>query len=288
MVRRPALGVLSPAALAGREKSLSVRDHLADIFPAVDGSAPVEWIIAEGLTGYEDAVAFMEDRAAAIAEGESPRAGLARRASAALYRWDLGAGCGPRRARSLSGSPQRAGRAVYLSRTRTAGRLRDARPEPPPAGSAPLRVRARGLADCCARPVQCSRRAAGRPGRGLGAAAGAGRGRRGQDRRHRHSGAALGEFPRDQHQRRTRPQSISPESSPAVSASTGSRAWSILGFRLPCPKSMRFCARRSKRSSARPSALEEGRSYPEVTSADFPPELAASRSKPSRQLHFML
>ena len=31
----------------------------------------VEWITSEGLTGYEDAVAFMEDRAARIAAGEA-------------------------------------------------------------------------------------------------------------------------------------------------------------------------------------------------------------------------
>ena len=33
---------------------------------------PVEWVIAEGLTGYEEAVAFMEARADAIAKGEPP------------------------------------------------------------------------------------------------------------------------------------------------------------------------------------------------------------------------
>ncbi|MDF2813550.1 MAG: lipoate-protein ligase [Microvirga sp.] len=49
----------------------SVRDNLSDTFLAIDGSAPVEWVIAEGLTGYEEAVAFMEVRAAAIAEGRA-------------------------------------------------------------------------------------------------------------------------------------------------------------------------------------------------------------------------
>lgn len=33
---------------------------------------PVQWIKAEGLTGYEEAVAFMEERAAQIAGGEAP------------------------------------------------------------------------------------------------------------------------------------------------------------------------------------------------------------------------
>ncbi|WP_343232579.1 lipoyl(octanoyl) transferase LipB [Microvirga antarctica] len=50
----------------------SLRDHLADRFPAAAGSAPVEWIVADGLTGYEEAVAFMEARAEAIAQGRAP------------------------------------------------------------------------------------------------------------------------------------------------------------------------------------------------------------------------
>jgi lipoyl(octanoyl) transferase len=36
------------------------------------GYAPVEWAIAEGLTPYAEAVAFMEARAEAIAEGKAP------------------------------------------------------------------------------------------------------------------------------------------------------------------------------------------------------------------------
>ena len=36
------------------------------------GPAPVAWDITEGLTGYEDAVARMEQRAAEIAEGRAP------------------------------------------------------------------------------------------------------------------------------------------------------------------------------------------------------------------------
>lgn len=45
------------------------RDDLSGRFFAVDGSAPVCWQVAEGLTGYEEAVAFMEHRAAAIHAG---------------------------------------------------------------------------------------------------------------------------------------------------------------------------------------------------------------------------
>lgn len=50
----------------------SLRDHLVDSFLPAEGSLPVEWAIAEGLTGYDEAVAFMEARAAAIADGRAP------------------------------------------------------------------------------------------------------------------------------------------------------------------------------------------------------------------------
>lgn len=36
------------------------------------GAPPVEWRISEGLVGYEEALAFMEDRVAAIARGAAP------------------------------------------------------------------------------------------------------------------------------------------------------------------------------------------------------------------------
>ncbi len=49
----------------------SLRDNLADAFLAEIGSEPVEWLVAEGLTGYEQAVAFMEERAVAIADGRA-------------------------------------------------------------------------------------------------------------------------------------------------------------------------------------------------------------------------
>ena len=49
----------------------SLRDNLAAAFLAEKDSAPVEWLITEGLTGYEDAEAFMEARAAAIADGRA-------------------------------------------------------------------------------------------------------------------------------------------------------------------------------------------------------------------------
>ena len=40
-------------------------------FQPESGSAPVEWAITDGLVGYEEAVAFMEARAEAIAAGEA-------------------------------------------------------------------------------------------------------------------------------------------------------------------------------------------------------------------------
>jgi lipoyl(octanoyl) transferase len=49
----------------------SLRDHLAETFPAENGSEPVEWAVTEGFTDYDRAVAFMEARAAAIAEGRA-------------------------------------------------------------------------------------------------------------------------------------------------------------------------------------------------------------------------
>lgn len=45
------------------------RNDLSFQFQAADGSPPVEWLIADGLTTYPDAEAFMEARVAAIREG---------------------------------------------------------------------------------------------------------------------------------------------------------------------------------------------------------------------------
>jgi len=48
------------------------RDQIARPMAAPAGAPPVEWVIAEGLTPYEEAVAFMEARAEAIADGKAP------------------------------------------------------------------------------------------------------------------------------------------------------------------------------------------------------------------------
>ena len=50
---------------------VKTRDALAPLLPGGD-LPPVEWVVAEGLTPYEDAVAEMEARVAAIAAGEAP------------------------------------------------------------------------------------------------------------------------------------------------------------------------------------------------------------------------
>ena len=49
-----------------------LRDDLQITLLPLDASAPVEWRVAEGLTPYNDAVEFMETRAAAISRGEAP------------------------------------------------------------------------------------------------------------------------------------------------------------------------------------------------------------------------
>lgn len=51
---------------------VNIRDDLAPRMRAAPGSAPVEWVIAEGLVDYQEAVAEMEARVAAIAAGRAP------------------------------------------------------------------------------------------------------------------------------------------------------------------------------------------------------------------------
>ena len=46
------------------------RSQIATSFHAPPGSPPVAWRIEPGLTGYEEAVAFMEQRAADIRDGK--------------------------------------------------------------------------------------------------------------------------------------------------------------------------------------------------------------------------
>ncbi len=48
---------------------MKTREALAELFLPEPGSAAVEWIMADGLVGYDDAVAEMEMRAGLIADG---------------------------------------------------------------------------------------------------------------------------------------------------------------------------------------------------------------------------
>ncbi|WP_291666662.1 lipoyl(octanoyl) transferase LipB [Bosea sp. (in: a-proteobacteria)] len=50
---------------------VKMREELAVSFLPEGVSEPVEWVVAEGLTGYDEAVAEMEARAALIADGEA-------------------------------------------------------------------------------------------------------------------------------------------------------------------------------------------------------------------------
>jgi lipoyl(octanoyl) transferase len=50
---------------------VKIRDDLADALLPRDGSPPVEWAVTDGLVNYPDAVAEMEARVAAIAEGRA-------------------------------------------------------------------------------------------------------------------------------------------------------------------------------------------------------------------------
>lgn len=51
---------------------MKTREALSEIFVPAPGSPPVEWVVAEGLVGYDDAVAEMERRAGLIADGLAP------------------------------------------------------------------------------------------------------------------------------------------------------------------------------------------------------------------------
>jgi lipoyl(octanoyl) transferase len=51
---------------------VNIRDDLAAAMRAAPGRPPVEWVITEGLINYQEAVADMEARVAAIASGRAP------------------------------------------------------------------------------------------------------------------------------------------------------------------------------------------------------------------------
>jgi lipoyl(octanoyl) transferase len=50
---------------------VKIREELARAMPAAAGSPPVEWAVTEGLVDYQDALAEMDARVAAIASGQA-------------------------------------------------------------------------------------------------------------------------------------------------------------------------------------------------------------------------
>ena len=50
---------------------VNIRDDLAFMLQPAPGSPPVEWAVTDGLVGYDEAMAQMEARVAAIAEGKA-------------------------------------------------------------------------------------------------------------------------------------------------------------------------------------------------------------------------
>jgi lipoyl(octanoyl) transferase len=52
---------------------VNVRNNLAPLLPAAMLD-PVEWIVSDGFVPYADALAFMDDRVAGIADGKAPEA----------------------------------------------------------------------------------------------------------------------------------------------------------------------------------------------------------------------
>ena len=129
----------------------------------------MEWAVAEGLTEYEEAVAFMEARAAAIAEGQARE--LVWLVEHPLYT----AGTSAQAADLVD--PDRfpvhktgQGRAVHLSQSRAARGLCHAGSQAPEPGPSPLRGGPGGLADPDPGCLQHPWRAPGRAGRRLGEA----------------------------------------------------------------------------------------------------------------------
>ena len=225
---------------------------------APDDAPPVEWVVTPGLTQYSDALAEMESRAEAIARGDAPERVWLIEHPPLYTAGHQREGQRPCR-RPVSGSSRRTRRPIHLSRARTAGRLRHARPQAPTARCASLCGLARTLADRDAEGVRRRRRDAREPGWRMGRATrqtgvAAGRNGRGQDRRHRRARAALGDAARRLAQRRSgsyaffRHRPVRHRRSPL---------WRHQS-RRPRPRhdhgaSGRWrCARRSKRCSAQP------------------------------------
>ena len=174
-------------------------------------SPPPEWRIADGLTPYADAVAFMQERVAAIRAGTAPElvwlvehpplytGGTSARA---------GATDGPRPVSHLQYRPRRP---VDLPRARASAWRYVMLDLTRPHGTVPARdvrcyvQRAGGMADPRPRPLQRARRAARRAASASGSPTGW---HRGQDRRHRRARQPLGELARRRVERRAGPGSL--------------------------------------------------------------------------------
>ena len=149
---------------------VNVRSSLVEMLHPAAELAPVEWRVSrrELWCPTRRRVATMDARAAAIADGRAPGAGLAARASAALHRRHQRQGRGADRG-ALSRAHDRPRRPVHLSRPRPARGLRDARPQAARPRRAPLRRDAGGMDHPHAGGVRRRRRTARRPHRRLGA-----------------------------------------------------------------------------------------------------------------------
>ena len=193
---------------------VNVRDDLAIGLAPPPGSAPVEWRVGDGLIPYEEAVAFMEARAAGIAAGREPElAWLIEHP--ALY--TAGTSASPEElieARFPVFESGRGGQMTYHGPgQRVAYVMLDLKRRGPD-----VRRFVASLEEWIIRtlePLQCARRAARGPHRRLGAPARKGRGFRGQDRGHRHPREAMGDAAWHGAQRGAGSCRISPASCPA-------------------------------------------------------------------------
>ena len=170
---------------------VNVRDDL-DFGLQTAGLPPVEWRVSEGLVPYETALAVMEARAAAIAQGRAAElvwllehpplytAGTSAQAA------DLDRG-------ALPGLRDRPRRAVHLSRPRPARGLSDAGPQAPRGRTCGCYVAT--LEEWLIRTLAAFNVRGERREDRIGvwvARPEQGRGPRGQDRRHRHPAASAG------------------------------------------------------------------------------------------------